>query len=308
MPDGLRRMTTAAKGQHGAFTRSQAHEAGFTNAQLRSRVQSGSLDRSGVRTFRSPLTPHSLIGDLTALVLDIGQPCWISGPTAAALWGFDGFRLSRPFHVVIPRTRQVQRAGAVVHTTDSVPLIDRAAVGALPVISATRTIIDLARSETSEPLTKALDSALRDGLTSEVFLHGRIAALRGSGRYGVPRLLDVIDGAEIGRGGHSWLERRFLELVAAAGLPRPATQQVLARTRTRTVRVDCRFEGTPLVVELLGYRWHRTKEQMSRDAERVNALQLAGFLVLQIPYEQVALHPESVMADVVAGLSLVNQH
>src|SRR3954463_10803931 len=120
MPDGLRRMTTAAKGQHGAFTRNQAHQAGFTDAQLRSRVQSGSLDRSGVRTFRSPLTPHSLLGDVTALVLDIGQPCWISGTTAVALWDSTASGCPGAFHVVIPRSRQVQRTGAVVHTTDSI--------------------------------------------------------------------------------------------------------------------------------------------------------------------------------------------
>lgn len=303
MPEGLRRIATTATGQHGAFTKNQARDAGFTDAQLRGRVQSGSLDRPGVRTFRSPLTPRSPIGDLTTLILDIGEPCWISGPTAAALWGFDGFKLSRPFHVTLPRDRQVQRLGAVVHTTDSMSLLDRARIDHLPVMSATRAIIDLARFESAERLTTALDSALRDGLTSEEFVHGRIAELRGSGRYGIPRLLDVIDGAELSRGGHSWLERRFLELIGAAGLPRPQTQQVLARTRSRTVRVDCRFEGLPLVVELLGYRWHRTNEQMARDAERLNALQLAGYIVMQFTYEQLALHPEVVVADVAAALA-----
>ena len=205
------------------------------------------------------------------LVLDIGEPCWISGPTAAALWGFDGFRLSPPFHVTLLRDRKVSRANATVHTTDSMDLVDRSRVNGLPVMAASRTIVDLARWESMERLTAALDSALRDGLTSEEFLHGRIAALRGSGRYGIPRLLDVIDGAEATRGGHSWLERRFLALASGAGLGAIATQQVLTRTRTSVVRVDCRFEGVALVVELLGYRWHRSKEQLARDAARQRA-------------------------------------
>lgn len=298
MPEGLRRLATTATGQHGAFTRKQARNAGFTDAQLRSRVQSGSLDRPGVRTFRSPLTPSSPIGDLTALVLDIGEPCWVSGATAAALWGFDGFKLSRPFHVTLLRDRKVCRTNAVVHTTDSMDLLDRARINGVPVMAASRALIDLARFESAERLTTALDSALRDGLTSEEFLHGRIAALRGSGRYGIPRLLDVIDGAEATRGGHSWLERRFLSLVDAAKLGVLATQQVLTRTRTSVVRVDCQFEDVPLVVELLGYRWHRSKEQLARDAARVNALQLAGFVVLQFTYDQVALTPDQVIEDV----------
>lgn len=78
-------------------------------------------------------------------------------------------------------------------------------------------------------MTAALDGALRDGLVSEGFLHGRISALRGRGRYGVPALLEVIEGGEITRGAHSWLERETLRLIGAAGLPLPLAQQVLER-------------------------------------------------------------------------------
>ena len=221
------------------------------------------------------------------------------------MWNFDTFTLSRPFHLVVQRGRLVRRAGAIIHTSESIPLIDRDVVDGLPVLSASRTIIDLARSESAVRLTTALDSALRDGLTSEAFLHKRIAELRGSGRYGIPRLLEVIDGSELSRGGHSWLERRFLELLGASHVPRPLTQQVLTRTRNATVRVDCSFVEVPLVVELLGYRWHRTKAQMLRDADRVNALQLAGYFVLQVPYERLALQPETVVADVIQALNLL---
>lgn len=54
------------------------------------------------------------------------------------------------------------------------------------------------------------------------------------------------------------------------------TQQVLDRAGGRAVRVDCRFVGTNVVVELLGYAWHRTVVQMNRDAERMNALLAVG--------------------------------
>ena len=67
-----------------------------------------------------------------------------------------------------------------------------------------------------------LDSFLRDRLTSDDFLHRRIAALRGKGVHGIPKLLAVIEGGEIPRGGQSFLEREFLRCLAAAGIPRPA--------------------------------------------------------------------------------------
>jgi hypothetical protein len=165
-------------------------------------------------------------------------------------------------------------------------------------MSATRTMIDVARFVRPDRLTAALDAALRDGLTSEEALHRRITQLRSSGRYGIPQLLAVIEGSEITRGGHSWLERRFLELCGRAMLPRPATQQVLTRTGDRLVRVDCRFPGTRVVVELLGYRWHRTKAQMSRDAERQNALILDGLLPIQFTYDQVTLDPDGTIDTV----------
>ena len=171
-----------------------------------------------------------------------------------------------------------------------------------PAFSATRTLIDLARFVGATELTAAIDSALRDGLTSESLLHRRIVDLRARGRYGMPKLIAAVEGSEASRGGHSWLERRFLELCAAAGLPRPATQQVLGRAGGHVVRVDCRFPGTRVVVELLGYRWHRTKEQTARDAERMNALVLDGLVPMQFTYDQVTLDG-TVVGHVRAALS-----
>ena len=295
MTDIGRRIAASATGQHGYITRRQATADGATRAMLRSRVQSGNLEKVGVRTYTSPFVPKSALGQLQALMLDVGEPVWTCCSTAAALQSVDGFRLAPPFHLVTPMERNTRRNGHVIHRSNDLPLIDLVSVQGFASTSPTRTLIDLARSETSERLTAALDSVLRDGGSSEHFLHQRIAELRSSGRYGIPRLLDIIEGAELSRGGHSWLERRFLELVGAAGLPRPSTQAVLSRARDRTIRVDCYFTGTPIVVELLGYRWHRTKQQLQHDAERSNRLQLDGYIVIQFTYSDVANRPTELL-------------
>jgi hypothetical protein len=292
-----RRLADIANGQHGAITASQIGDAEIGISGLRRRVQSGVLERVGVHTFRSPFVTPSALADLSALVLDCGDDAFVSGPTAAALHGFDGFKLKPPFHVTIIRGRNVQRAHHHIHTTTVLPLIDRATISDLATMSATRTLVDVARFVSAKSLTAALDSALRDGLTTEEVLHRRIVALRSRGRYGIPQLIAVIEGAEVTRGGHSWLERRFLELCSAAGLPQPTTQQVLSRAKDRMVRVDCRFPGTRVVVELLGYRWHRTNEQLARDAARFNALVLDGFAPMQFTYDQVTVDGEWVVAQ-----------
>jgi hypothetical protein len=288
-----RRIAETATAQAGAFTREQAHAAGLTDRQLLHRVRHGLLDRIGSRTFRSPSVPRSLLADLVGVILDVGES-WASGPTAAALHGFDGFRLARPFHITVVRGRHVERTGVKVHTTLELPLIDRAVAVGVPVTSGARTLIELARTETPSRLTIALDSGLRDGLYNEDLLHRRIVVLRTKGRYGVPKLLDVIAGVEVIRGGHSWLEREYLRLTTAAGLPKPSMQRVLTRAGDKLVRVDCHYAGTNVVVELLGYRFHRSPAQLRRDAERVNSLVLEGYAPIQFTYEQIAGGPAEV--------------
>jgi hypothetical protein len=54
------------------------------------------------------------------------------------------------------------------------------------------------------------------------------------------------------------------------------------------VRVDCHYPDTKVVVELLGYRFHRSSSQLRRDVERVNALLLNGYEPYQFTYGQLA--------------------
>ncbi|CAN5604068.1 hypothetical protein BH23ACT3_BH23ACT3_11010 [soil metagenome] len=239
-----------------------------------------------------------------ALIVDIGAPCWVSGPTAAALHRFEGAFLRRPYHVMVPRGRNPRRSGVVVHTSAIIDPIDTAEVDGIAVLSAVRTLVDVASSLDRVRLTTTIDGALRDGLISEEYLHRRIVALRSKGRYGLPKLLAALEGGELARGGHSWLERRFLELICRAGLPKPRTQVVLSRRRDRLVRVDFHFEAADVVVEVLGYRWHRTNDQMRADAERANALALDGRPCYQFVYRMLVDDPEYVVDTVAAAISV----
>lgn len=250
-----------------------------------------------------PLAFLRKLQELEKLVVSIGQPCWVSGPTAASLLGFDGFVLRAPFHITVPRSRVVHRHGHFIHRARSITNLDTATAMGLPSLSATRVLIDLAATESTKRLTVALDSALRDGLTSDDFLHRRLVALRGRGRSGCVRLLAVIAGVEASRGGHSYLERTFLELMDELGFPRPDTQRVLAQRKRKMVRVDCHFPGTNVVVELLGYAWHRTPMQMQEDAERLNRLQLDGFLGMQFTYTDVVTRSLTMLADLTEALA-----
>jgi hypothetical protein len=201
------------------------------------------------------------------------------------------------------RGRSISRVGHIVHRARDITRLDVAEVDGVPTISATRTIIDLAGFESREGLARALDSALRDRLTSEDFLHRRIVELRRRGRTGLADLVSVIEGNEITRGGHSWLERRFLALLAEAGLPRPNTQATVGKRKMPLIRVDCSFPGTNVVVELLGYRFHRSEMEMQNDAERMNRMILDGLHPLQFTYTDVATESFVMLCSIREALS-----
>jgi hypothetical protein len=226
---------------------------------------------------------------LHSLIRSIGAPCWATDVTGAALFGFDGCDLVPPFHLAVPRERAPRPSGHHVHRVRELSRLDTDVALELPCLSATRLLIEVARTQTAARLTVMLDSAIRDGLTTEDFLHRRMLELRKPGRAGMDLLHAVMDGQERSRGGHSFLERAFLEVLGELGYPRPDTQAVLARRGDHVVRVDCRFPDTPFVVELLGYRHHRSVFQMQQDSERRNALTTAGFLVFEFTFDDVVL-------------------
>jgi very-short-patch-repair endonuclease len=78
---------------------------------------------------------------------------------------------------------------------------------------------------------------------------------------------------------------------------------VIGRRGDRLTRVDFVFAGTPVVVEALGYRWHRTTVQQNIDSERSNDLLLRGFDPYQFTYEQIVRTPAYVVETVRAALS-----
>jgi hypothetical protein len=298
-----RRLVEQATGQLGALSREQAHAIGMSDEQLRSRVQSGFLLQPGPNVFRLSGAQETPRSRLRALILDIGGDALASRYTAAALHGFDGYRLDAPFDVTISRNRQVHRHEHRIHTVVTMPLIDRMEIDGIPTTRAARTLIDLARHESAAQLTVALDSALRDRIVSEEALHRRIVALRRQGMHGIPRLLEVLEGVEAMRGGHSWLEREFLRLMAEAGLPRPEPQVAMTKAGNRLVRVDFFFPGTNVVVEVLGYRWHRSSANLTRDTERLNALLDSGVRPYQFTYATIVESPTAVVTSVRQALA-----
>lgn len=240
---------------------------------------------------------------LAELVRGVGEPVAACRDTAAALLGMGWYELRPPFHLLVPEGRRVNRVGHVVHTSRALDPLDLERVDGMTVTSPTRTIVDLAATLRHDRLVRLISAAIGQGLTSEEFLHRRLADLRRPGRGGTGRLLATLMRMEVGQGRASFLEREFRRLLRAHRVPLPTTEVVLGRRGRHLIRVDCHWPGTRLVVELLGYRFHRDVHQMGVDAERMNRLNLDGYRVLQFTYLHVMQQPAWTVSQVTAALA-----
>ena len=93
----------------------------------------------------------------------------------------------------------------------------------------------------------------------------------------------------------SVLERRFRRLVAPLGLGPWRAQYVIKRPDGSFVaRVDFAQPALKLIVEVDGHGRHSTRAQRRAAAIRRNELELLGWHVIVLAYEQVCFEPEYV--------------
>lgn len=281
-----RRLAEVAADRLGLFTTEDARKIGLSAEEVEGCVARGAYERLIRGVFAVAGVPWTWERRAQAALLATGPTAWLSHRAAAHHLGFDGFG-ECPIEVTVPRGRLPRSPLAVVHTTTSLHPLDFIRVGRAPVTSAARTIIDLAATgATADEQSAAIGSALRDGRTSVAFLRKRLTNLRGPGRHGVV-LLDTVLRGPIA---HSHLERVFVKLLVAAGVEMPEIQVIF--DGEAVVRVDFFWPRARLVVEVMGHRFHVTREQLQRDAQRRGELQELDIRVLEFTTDDVAKRPD----------------
>jgi very-short-patch-repair endonuclease len=269
--------------QHGVISRQQLVVSGLSRGAIASWVKRGLINPVAPRVFAVAGAPTTWRTRLMSGLLSLGAGAAVSHRAAAQLHGLDR---ATGDHVefLVERSRRSPRIDAVVHSSKRIRPIDVITVDGLRVTSATRTILDLANIELGlDGLRAAIDSAVRLQLSSPEVIRRRMGDLRGPGRAGVRTIDGLLDDA----GGHSMLERRFLQLLRQAGLPRPECQRVY-RDGDRTVaRVDFVYPEWRIVVEVSGRLGHSTPDDRARDAQRRNELQDLGLRVYEFTWNDV---------------------
>jgi hypothetical protein len=177
------------------------------------------------------------------------------------------------------RTRHPDRLGTT--------LID-----AIPVTTIERTLLDCSVGEPHARVLALLEAAERRNILDGRTIRAEIDD--SPGHRGTARLARALaEVADMPPDLRSGLEAALLALTRGAGLPDPATNVVVAG-----VPVDAHWPQYNLVVEVDGWRWHRSRRSFEEDRRRTNRLQLAGLTVLRFTDTQVDTDPQGVAAEI----------
>jgi very-short-patch-repair endonuclease len=212
-----------------------------------------------------------------AAVLAGGDHCALAGGCGLVLWGVWRYWPKR-FEIVLAGNRRP--SGLIVHHSATLLRRDITTVQGLRVTSPARTMLDTAGRLSAKQLAHAInDLRLRDLLTidqlSDVVArnpkHGAVTLLR-------PHLEFAQDEPT-----RSPLEDIFLALLRKHGLPTPRIN-----ARDFGFRVDAHFPDHGLIVELDGWKQHRSKERFLGDRRQDLAMFAAtGIPTVRLPSEDV---------------------
>lgn len=278
-----------------------ADAAGLTRSARRHSLATGRLEHVTARVLRVRGSPPSERQRVLAAVLDVSPLAYAGGPTAAALWGLPGYRLTPP-HVVRPEgvSRRRTELGRVYELAGLGPQ-HVTALDQIPVVRPEVLVLQLCRSEHPARAERALDNLWRRRLVSGLSLRRTLDSLAASGRDGVSVMRELLKK----RGDDyvppaSNLERRFEEVLERAGEP-PLLRQVDCGGDHWVGRVDFKDWYLPLVVEVQSERYHSALVDREHDTARLAALRGAGFEVVEVTDEQVWHRPDEVVEAVRAA-------
>jgi hypothetical protein len=162
-----------------------------------------------------------------------------------------------------------------------------------------RTLVDLAGVEAPEGLAAAVDQGLSSRLVTVAGLTAEIDRLGGHGRAGVGILRRHLeDRGFTGVPPASVLEAKARRIVMSLPVA-PPTFECHAGTDGE-YRLDIAWPHLLFVVEVDGYAWHSTPEQIEYDNTRRDRLRDLGWTIRVYTWRQVAHHPARVGTQILA--------
>jgi very-short-patch-repair endonuclease len=282
------RLAKMAARQHGVVSVWQLQALGCSKHAIHYRVTTGRLHRVHRGVYAAGHTNLSARGRWLAAVLACGPGAVLSHGDAAALHHLAPLP-SGLIHVTA--TSRHALAGVRCHPVRGWHTEDGLIVEAIPVTTVERMLLDEAETLHPQRLRDLLERAQRQDRLD----YRAIAAMidRNPGRHAIKALRAALaecddDPAWV----QSDLERRLRQIVDDHGLPRPLMNQYVEGQL-----VDAVWPDRNLIVEVDGWRFHRSKRSFEDDRRRDADLVEAGWRVVRITFDRIANHPAAVAAQ-----------
>jgi very-short-patch-repair endonuclease len=273
------RIATIAGFQRGRVARRQLLAAGIAPGAITHRIARGGLMRVSRGVYAVGHAAPAPGTEETEALLGLRDGATLSHDSALALWGLR----PRPpvVHASVVGSAAGRPPGVVVHRVPALPIRDLRIREGLAVTSPSRALYESAGRIGGRELERAVEEAIRRGLTSERELRAQIAVSRVN-RTARRRLTALLAGREGATFTRSEAEERFLALVREAGLPTP-----LVNATRHGYEVDFLWPDAGLAVEVDGYAFHGTREAFERDHRRDKALMAAGIFVSRVTWNEI---------------------
>jgi hypothetical protein len=284
-----------ARRQHGVVSLAQLiSELGYSRSAVTRAAAAGRLHRLYRAVYAVGHTNLSLHGRSLAAVFACGPGAVLSHHSAAWLLGIARWS-PIPISVTVP-SRRAPRPPIRLHHSRALAAGDCSEIDRIPATSVPRTALDLAATLTAGQLLRMLERA--EELRLFDLRHFDDLLKRGDGHPGAGRLRRALDAYRPPPFTRAGTERRFLELVIAAGLPRPSTGFGEAG-----YELDFYWQEERFAVELDTYETHGSQQAFERDRLRQENLKLHGVEMVRITDRRLHREPTQVIERITALLA-----
>jgi Protein of unknown function (DUF559) len=259
------------------------------------RVDVGRLHRKYTRVFAVGRPDLPLDGVFLAAVLACGPEAKLSFFSSLRKWELRGGGTYR-VDVTAPRSIKPKK-GIRLHRPRSFDDVETTELDGIPITTVAQTLLDVAA-----PVHRVnIGKLLHEAIVNELFDLNAIARVlaRNPTAPGTRRLAEAL--TEEVPFTRSDLEHATLELFRSFSLPEPDTNAWVSDGE-KLVEVDFLWREFGLIVEVDGWRYHRSRWRLRQDAAKTAALRAQGWHVIRFSEFEISGTPAQVAATTLAAM------
>ncbi|MBX7265844.1 type IV toxin-antitoxin system AbiEi family antitoxin domain-containing protein [Micromonospora sp. Llam7] len=270
--------------------------AGSSRGAVRHAVEVGRLRRVGRGIYAAAAPDFG--EDLRATLLRLPPEAVFGFHTGARLHGF-GDVPQASLHVIVPASSVVPKISGLIAHESVLPVRDQVLLADVPVASAARCAVDLARTLPRMDALPLLDLALRCGACQPADLRRETA--RHAGLRGVCQARQLVRLADARS--ECRQESQLRLVLVDGGLPPPEPQiWVHDEWGNAVVRLDLGYQESKVGIEYDG-RSHLTRERLRTDRARMNWLSAQGWTMRHFTARDLYHRPRYVVDQTRQALS-----